>query len=185
MATIISPGTLLIAPPGIPDKRFKNSVMMMSHTHHGNSIALCINKPTEYNLRDILIDSGIPSELDFPLYWGGPINSTTIWMLHSSEWAVEHTMPISKHWGVTSNISMFYHLADGDYPKEFRIMFGHCSWAPGQLKAELRGLPPWNPNHSWLTANEPEPEWLFENPVEDLWELTAELSSHQAVASWL
>lgn len=185
MTINIDAGSLIIAPPGIPDQRFKNSVMLMSHKFRGGTVGLCINRPTEYTVKDILIDTGITANLNFPMYWGGPMNQTTIWMLHSAEWKIEHTMEISKNWSITSNLAMFYHLADNDVPKYFRMMFGHASWAPGQLEAELRGLPPWNPNHSWLTASEQEPEWLFECPVEDLWDITAELSGHQAVDSWL
>lgn len=176
---------LLIAPPTIPDPRFRKSVLMLTHDHNGGSFALCLNKPTEHTLRDILEETGIETDLNFPLYWGGPVNVNTVWMLHSAEWSTEHTVEINEHWAMTSNISMFHHLADGDYPRYFRIMFGHCTWAPGQLRAELRGIPPWSPRHSWLVAENPGCEWCLEHPVDELWDAAAELSGQQAVATWL
>ena len=94
-------------------------------------------------------------------------------------------MEINDDWAITSNIEMFHHLADGDCPKHFRIMFGHCSWARDQLAAELLGLAPWSHNHSWLTAQDPGPEWMFEQDLEELWDAATELSSHQAIDSWL
>lgn len=176
---------LLIAPPHIPDPRFRKTVLLLTHDHKGGSFALCVNKPTEHTLQDIVDELGIETNINFPLYWGGPVNQNTVWMLHSSEWECEYTVPINADWSMTSNISMFTHMADGDYPNQFRLMLGYCSWSPGQLKSELEGLPPWNHNSSWLIANNLGPEWLFEQPIDLLWENATTLSSHQAVNQWL
>ena len=178
-------GDLLIAPPGIPDKRFHRSVLMLTHDHDGGAFALCVNKPSHYTLIDVLEDIGVEANLNFPLYWGGPVSPTTIWMLHSSEWSTEHTVPVNDDWSMTSNVEMFHCLADGDFPLHFRIMFGYCAWSQGQLRAELTGREPWNVRHSWLVAQSPDGEWLFEQPIETLWEEATQLSSNQAVDSWL
>lgn len=178
-------GNLLIAPPAIPDRRFNRTVLMLTQVDTLGSFALCLNRPTGHNLQDILVDTGHNIELNFPLYWGGPANPTTIWMLHSSEWACEHTGKVNKDWSITSHANMFHHLADGDYPQQFRLMMGYCSWAQGQLDAEIRGLPPWNPNHSWLVADSVDPEWLYEQPVEDVWLLSTDICCSQAVDTWL
>ena len=176
---------LLIAPPMIPDRRFDKAVLLMTHDQQGGSFALCLNRPTEHSLADILEETGIEANINFPLYWGGPVNPGTVWMLHSSDWRCEHTVPIDENWSITSNIAMFHHLADGDVPQHFRMMFGYCSWQQGQLRAELRGLPPWNHNHSWLIAENPGPEWIMETPVDELWVHCTDLCGHQAVDSWL
>ena len=176
---------LLIAPPGIPDPRFRNTVLMLTHDHEGGSFALCVNRETNHSLSDIVEDLGLDIEINFPLYWGGPVSPSTIWMLHSSEWSTENTVEINDEWSMTSSLDMFELLAEGYYPKHFRILFGYCSWAPGQLQSELEGLPPWKKNHSWLVAHNLGPEWLFEQPVENIWDNCTTLSSHQAVDSWL
>jgi putative AlgH/UPF0301 family transcriptional regulator len=107
-------------------------------------------------------------------------------MLHSSEWEIEGvTVPIDDQWSMTSNMGMFHHIADGDYPQQFRIMYGYCSWARDQLVGELEGKSPWKKEHSWLVAHNLGPEWLFEQPIEDLWTNATTLCSHQAVDSWL
>lgn len=185
---------LLIAPPNIPDSRFKQSVLMLTHSHNSGSFALCVNRPSKYTVQDLVnqaseelsVDLEIDCDLNFPLYWGGPMSSSTIWMLHSADWHLEDiTAKIDNNWSMTSNINMFYHLADGDMPREFRIMYGYCSWAPGQLASELSGQPPWKPEHAWLVARNLGPEWLFNQPVESIWENATTLSAHQAVDSWL
>lgn len=167
---------------------------MLTHSHSAGSFALCVNKPTKYTVQDLIeqatfeldIDIDMDCELQFPLYWGGPVSPSTIWMLHSSDWTLtDTTVEINEQWSMTSNINMFYHLADGDMPREFRIMYGYCSWAPGQLECELAGREPWRPEHAWLVARNLGPEWLFNQASEDLWENATTLSAHQAVDSWL
>ena len=185
MVTMPNAGDLLIAPPLIPDRRFAKSVMLVTTDSNGATFALALNKPTHHTLQDAVMDTGMPTNLNFPLYWGGPVNPGTVWMLHSPEWATETTVAVNDMWSLTSNVEMFSHLADGDYPKHFRLMLGYAGWAPGQLKAELRGLPPWNHNHSWLVADSPSPGWVYEQPVEELWLNSMELSSHQAIDAWL
>ena len=176
---------LLIAPPAIPDNRFKNTVIMLTHDHGGGSFALCLNRPTDHTLQDILTDTGIDCDLNFPLYWGGPVSPGTVWMLHSSEWDSEHTIPVSGDWSMTSNLEMFNQLAQGNCPLHFRLTFGYCSWAPNQLQRELDGMAPWKRQHSWLVAHNPGPEWVMEQPVEDMWANATTLCGHQAVDSWL
>ena len=123
--------------------------------------------------------------MNFPLYWGGPVNANTVWMLHSTEWSCDHTVEINEEWSMTSNIEMFQDFANGNFPRHFRLMLGYCSWAKNQLQSELEGMPPWNHNNSWLIAENLGPEWLFDQPVELLWDNATTLSSHQAVANWL
>ena len=182
------PTDLLIAPPNIPDKRFHNSVLMLTHHNDHGSFALCVNRETAYTLQDLIerTDLGLDCGLNFPLYWGGPVSSSTIWMLHSAEWQLrDHTVPLTSEWSMTSNLDMFYHFADQDYPQHFRIMCGYCSWDRDQLSRELAGKAPWRPEHAWLVAQNMGPEWLFEQPVDELWSNATTLSSHQAVDSWL
>lgn len=176
---------LLIAPPHMTDKRFHKAVIMITHHNTGGTFGLCLNKPTEHTMQDILEETGIEGNVNFPLYWGGPVNPTTVWMLHDSGWECDGTVKINNEWSMTSNLAMFQHLADGDTPTNFRMFFGFSSWAQGQLKAELRGIEPWSHKHSWLVAENPGPEWIMETPVEDLWIASTDLCSHQAVDSWL
>ena len=167
------------------DLRFRKTVLMLTHEHEAGTIALCVNRPTAHSLKDLARDLDLEVNINFPLYWGGPVAHGTIWMLHTAEWQCNDSIAISDEWSMTSNEEMFHLLADGDCPRNFRVMFGYCSWAPGQLAAEMRGAAPWTHQSSWLTVNNPGPEWLLEQPTELLWERSTELCGKQAVASWL
>ena len=96
-------GDLLIAPPKMPDLRFRKTVLMMTHEHEVGTIALCVNRPTAHTLKDLTKDLDIDFNLNFPLYWGGPVSHGTIWMLHTTDWAVEETINISMDWSMTSS----------------------------------------------------------------------------------
>jgi putative AlgH/UPF0301 family transcriptional regulator len=74
---------------------------------------------------------------------------------------------------------------DHDMPRYFRMFMGYAAWGPGQLDQEIEGQGPWSQAQSWLTAQNLGPEWLFEQPVEELWSGVVTLSCHQAVDSWL
>jgi len=183
---MISATDLLIAPPNLPDPRFKEAVIIMLSTgsDQGN-LGLCVNKPLDYTVNDLKLDISHDRYLNFPIFWGGPMNRQSIWMLHSSDWSLNETVELSDSWSMTSNMEMFAALGDGFTPQQFRLFAGYCSWAPRQLEMELSGQRPWNPRHSWLVAQGVDPEWLFEQPVELVWSGSTTLSCHQAVDSWL
>lgn len=179
----LNPGDLLVAPPKIRDERFEHSVIMLIH-NDGYTLGFCLNKPTEHWASDIVpeIDWG---EENIPLYWGGPMNPNTVWMLHSSEWQHESTVEINESWSMTSHIDMFAALAAGNRPQHYRLMYGCSNWAPGQLEGELEGIAPWTRSHSWLTVTEPNSDWLLEVDPDDLWNESTTLSAEQAIDRWI
>lgn len=187
MTVVVNSTDLLIAPPGLPDPRFRNTVLMLTHNHTQGSFALCVNKPTKYTLDTVIeaSDMDIDHVPRIPVYWGGPVSSNSLWMIHSAEWGTPHTVALDKQWAMTSDVEMFQHIADCDYPRHFRIVMGYCSWGPSQLRTELEGIPPWNKQHSWLVAQNLGPSWLLDQDPEDIWASATTLSSHQAVDSWL
>jgi putative transcriptional regulator len=187
MTLALNPTDLLIAPPNMPDPRFRDSVLMLTHHDDQGAHGLCVNKPLGRDLDHILrhanMDcSGLPP---MPVYWGGPVSNTSIWMLHSADWVCSQTVMITSVWAMTSSEEMFHCLASHDMPRHFRLFMGYASWAPGQLDQEIEGQGSWRKEQSWLTAQNLGPEWLFEQPVEDLWSGVVTLSCHQAVDSWL
>jgi len=178
-------GQLLIAPPLMPDPRFSCAVMILCHHSHTGSFALGINYEAEFTLEDISEELGLPQTLHFPLYEGGPINTGSVWMLHSAEWHITNTLPVNSEWSITSHDSMFHHILDGDTPREFRFCHGYSSWGPGQLEQELKGEYPYSAGSSWIVADDPGPDWLLNQPTEDLWETATLKARTQSVNEWL
>jgi putative AlgH/UPF0301 family transcriptional regulator len=170
----------------MPDPRFKNSVIMLTHQTEDAHIGLCVNRSARMRITEIVEPHQVDFQgRDFDVYWGGPVSPTTVWMLHDSDWNTEKTIEISEGWSMTSDIEMFHCLANGDNPKWFRLFVGMCSWAEGQLEKEIRGQAPWNSKTSWLIADNPGPEWIMDQDPDVLWTGAMTLSSHQAVNNWL
>lgn len=184
----LRPTDLLIAPPNMLDVRFRESVLMLLSTNASSgSVALCLNKPIDLNTAD-LPEIDDPQEglaMYHPINWGGPVSSNSIWMLHDDNWVSENTLQVGEGVRVSSDREMLYAIRQGDCPQEFRLFAGFASWVPDQLESELEGRGPWDKNHSWLTVPNPGLDWLFNLPLEELWEQTTELCAQQAVANWL
>ena len=180
----LAAGDCIIAPPRIVDNRFSKSVILLTHFKEGASFGICLNKISNHTAADLTpeIDCELPP--DVPLYWGGPVNPQTIWMIHDRQWQLDSTVEINEHWAMTSNISMFHHLSDGDRPEHFILTFGFCAWSKGQLERELKGITPFTPESSWLTWKQPEPK-IFEVDSSELWRVSCEQSASQAVNSWM
>lgn len=181
---MVTSGDAIIAPPRIASSHFAKSVILLTTQRTGGHFGLCINKPSEHRLSDLSLELDCDLPQDYPLYWGGPVGTQTIWMLHSSSWSIDPTIEINQHWSMTSHKTMFYHLADRDCPEHFILTFGFCGWAQGQLEAELKGLPPYTVDSSWLTWHQPDHQLLSVDPQE-LWRVSCEQSSHQAVNNWM
>lgn len=180
-------GDLLIAPAAMQDPRFHKSVILITHHHKEGSYGLCLNRPTSYTVQDLVEEAelDIDCELRMPLYWGGPVQPNTVWMIHDPDWTTEYTIAINEHWSITSHVNMFHHLADQDLPRYFRIFHGYSGWGPGQLQMELNSQGPWSKHSSWLTVSQIEPELVLEQDESQLWTATVELSARQAMDHWL
>lgn len=171
--------SLLIAHPTIPDQRFHQTVILTLNHDDSGTLGLCLNRQTNTQVSDLVLDTGSIAELEFPVYWGGPVNPRTLWMLHSTEWFIEGSVELSDSWAMTSSLAMFEEIVSGNLPREMRIFAGFCHWGPGQLAEEL--IDP----QGWLWAPASGPELLFNQPDDHLWAASTELSKHLAVNSWL
>lgn len=169
----------------MPDPRFHNSVIFVVHHDISGSSGFCLNKHMDHTVNDIIKELDLDANLPFPLFWGGPVNPTSVWMLHSSEWQIEQTLTVNDEWSITSSQEMFHCLADGDCPRYFRFCHGMSSWAPDQLKKELAGVEPWDKKNSWLILPQVTAEWVMEQPENKLWTLSTIECGKTAVDDWL
>lgn len=181
----VKTGDLLVAPPNMPDPRFNKTVLFLTQYNTRGAYALCLNRPTEHTLNEIVKPLGLEFIDDQPLYWGGPVSLSTVWMLHDTDWSVSNTMRVNEHWNITSHEEMFHHLSKGVWPKRYRIMIGHAVWDAGQLDAEIEGEEPWSHRSSWLAVKNPDPNWLTDLEPEQLWPSSCSICGQQTVDSWM
>jgi putative transcriptional regulator len=182
---MISDTDLLVAPPQMPDPRFRDSVIMITEHTDLHTLGVCVNRPLRQKLSDLVTSSDPGSLPNLDVYWGGPVAMTHLGLLHSTDWIIQDTQVINQDWAMTSSAEMLACISSGDCPRQFRLFLGFSAWAPGQLAAEIHGGGQWQQKHSWLMAKNLGAEWLFEQPVEQLWSGVVTLSCHQAVDGWL
>lgn len=175
------PGNFLISPPSMADSRFTNSVVMLTH-HHESSLGFCMNKPLRHSFKEVISELDIDISFDPKIFWGGPVNQSTVWMIHDNSWHHPSSISIDEHWNMLSHITMFNHFNDNHRPEDFKILMGCSSWAPDQLESEIRGDPPWNQNQSWLVLKKPNPSLLTDIDTDDLWKVTTDLCVRQSVS---
>lgn len=179
----IDPTDILVAPPSLDDERFSESVILLiNHKEKLGSIGLCVNRPLFVTLEDVIEDKRISEEfLEEGIFWGGPVQEETLWILHSSDWEIDNTIEINDEWSISSHEDMFAELTPSNRPTVMRLFMGYCSWEPGQLLAEITGTPPFEKRDSWLTINSKSPEEVLSAELEDMWQEACEIACAQAV----
>ncbi len=177
----LEPTDLLIAPPSLIQDQFTETVIMLiNHVDDMGTIGLCMNKPLDLCLSEVI--EGCPAIFDnHELYWGGPAQAQTLWVLHSSEWSIENTIEISPEWSITSHATMFEQMEEGMLPNIMRVFMGYCAWDIGQLEMELAGAPPFSKNEAWLVSTYIDTEEMLDIDPTDMWEQACEISCSQAV----
>ncbi len=159
-------GQLLIAAPTMPDPRFARTVIyMVDHSAHG-AFGLVINRPLGAGPLDKLIKGfGIdPGQAtgDVVMHYGGPVDSSGLFVLHSSDWKGPATPETSGPLAMTADTEVFKAIASGSGPKRRLIMVGYAGWGPGQLEQEMA-------RKDWLTAPA-DPDLVFDDDIATKWE---------------
>ena len=135
-------GKLLIALPGMPDKRFEKTVIFMcAHSDEG-AMGLIVNKPFEgisfrelVERLDVRVTANTPEP---PIMFGGPVGAGQGFVLHTSEFGNgEATMPVTSEISLTATIDILRAIAEGRGPEKALFALGYAGWGPGQIESEL------------------------------------------------
>lgn len=153
-------GSLLVSEPFLLDSYFKRAVVLIGeHDEHG-TIGFILNKPTDITINDAVEDF---PEFKVPLYFGGPVDTDTLFYIHTLGQKLEGAKEIIKgvYWG--GNYDQLKFLIDTKQVKENQIRFyaGYSGWEPKQLDIEIK-------EKSWLLSG-PKKEFAFFNDPKCLW----------------
>lgn len=167
-------GKLLIAMPGMGDPRFHRAVIfMVSHDSDG-AMGLVVNIPLPGVSFPELLEKIKATEpfkddlrgLELSVLSGGPVETMRGYLLHSGEFSMKDTIPVTGRggpYGVSGTIEALRAMAKGRGPRHRIFMLGHAGWSAGQLDEEIRA-------NVWLTA-EADPNILFHAAPEEKWAL--------------
>ena len=167
-------GKLLIAPPNMPDPRFRKSVVYIWRHDVSGAAGVMINKKC-HNRFQTHMQGGLVHRLpkvNHPVYYGGPVLTNVVGVLHSTDFVLSSTNTLTEDKvGFTLDRKILEVIARGDGPKNMMITLGMANWTTGQLEEELEH--PRNPAMSWLIMDYDE-KFVFgqldEDKPDDLWE---------------
>ncbi len=149
-------GKILIAMPGMEDKRFARSlVYLCAHSNEG-AMGIILNQPAPAasTFPELLAQLDIlpedeqihlpPLARAMTVQTGGPVETTRGFVLHSSDYFVDNaTLPIDDQFSLTTTLEVLKAIAEGRGPKNAMMALGYAGWSAGQLESEIQ----WN---GWL-----------------------------------
>ncbi len=159
-------GKLLIALPSMNDPRFEKSVIFVcAHSVEG-AMGIMINKPVAgLSFQDLLrkLDLGVtPATPDFPVLYGGPVETGRGFVLHSGDYeSADATLPVSEDVSLTATLDILRAMGEGRGPHKAIFALGYAGWSPGQIEDEIR-------SNGWVHCDS-DSTILFSTTIEAKW----------------
>jgi putative transcriptional regulator len=158
----------LIAMPGMKDERFARSVIYIcAHSDEG-AMGLIINQVQQLLFPDLLVQLGIVDESqairlpararDLVVRHGGPVDRSRGFVLHSDDYTVESSMPVSGDICLTATVDILRAISTGQGPRHALMALGYSGWGAGQLEHEIA-------ENGWLTCPA-DTDLLFDSDIE-------------------
>ena len=159
-------GQFLMAMPGMVDPRFERSVVYMCAHSEAGALGLVVNRLAEnITFPDLLTQLGLESsenEDAITVHFGGPVEQSRGFVLHSVDYLRETTMVVSHDIGLTASMDVLVAIADGSGPKRRFLALGYAGWGPGQLEQEIQA-------NGWLHAPV-DHDLLFSTDLNSKWQ---------------
>ncbi|WP_157014991.1 YqgE/AlgH family protein [Mesorhizobium xinjiangense] len=162
----------LIAMPAMKDDRFARTVIYVcAHSEEG-AMGIIINQAQPLRFPDLLVQLGIVEESqairlpavarDMPVRNGGPVDRSRGFVLHSDDYVVESSLPVSDEVCLTATVDILRAISVGEGPRQALMALGYSGWGAGQLEQEIA-------ENGWLTcpANA---ELLFDADIDHKYE---------------
>tara|TARA_B100001121_G_scaffold306580_1_gene326337 strand:- start:400 stop:1020 length:621 start_codon:yes stop_codon:yes gene_type:complete len=163
-------GRMLIAMPHMADPRFyKTTSAVLRHDASGASAVIFNKASKSLNLGEVCMDMGfkcVDKWKSQPIYYGGPVNTSQVFIIHSQDYHDKDTMPITTNISVTSSKSLLQLIGEDNGPKLFKVAIGCALWSPEQLDDELEGAWPRDGVISWIHSDLT-PKDVY--PIKDNW----------------
>ena len=135
-------GSFLVSTRRMPDPRFEEMVIYLCGHSHEGAMGLAVNKPSHsVTLAEILrgADLMIPGDLEVlpPVYFGGPVEMTSAFILFSSDYQAAHQLSVSSTVSLSRDKRVLEDISLGRGPAKYLFLMGYAGWGPGQLEREL------------------------------------------------
>ena len=137
-------GRFLIADPFLKDPNFLRSVIFLCEHNEEGSFGLVVNRLLPLRVSDLLTD--LPNA-DFPVYYGGPVQTNTLHILHKIPALEEQSQMLMKnlYWGGAIDTITEMIVKNQLNENNIRFYLGYSGWSEGQLDEEIK-------ENTWLTG---------------------------------
>ncbi|MFB0515444.1 MAG: YqgE/AlgH family protein [Candidatus Neomarinimicrobiota bacterium] len=138
----------LISMPHLMDSFFEKTVIYVCDHDAQGSMGLVVNKPlptakTAAILQALGLGSKKGASAIKQIYYGGPVQPNVGLVLHTPDYAIAGTLPISGEVSLTTNSDIMRDIETGKGPERYRFTMGYAGWGPEQLEREIA-------NGDWL-----------------------------------
>jgi putative transcriptional regulator len=161
-------GQLLLAMPAMRDPRFARSVIYMCAHGEDGAIGLVLNRligalPCSDLLEQLGIVYDPASSIKLPsVHFGGPVETERGFVLHSSDYLRDDSMPINESMALTATVDIVRDIAEGTGPRDVVLALGYAGWGPGQLDGEIQ-------ENAWLSVA-PDRMLVFDEDIDGKWD---------------
>jgi putative transcriptional regulator len=159
-------GMLLVAMPTMQDPRFAHSVIYLcAHSREG-AMGLVVNQVVDnvtlpHVIGQLGIEAPVLRDDDSPVHFGGPVETSRGFVLHSPDYVLESTLVIDDSFALTATVDVLKAIAEGTGPSRRFFALGYAGWAPGQLDKEIQ-------DNGWLMVPADQ-EIVFSGDHETKW----------------
>ena len=134
----------LIATEKMKDNRFEKTVIVMLENDKDGAWGLVINKPIGLLPIALLIDPSLNTseereelyKVNIPVFWGGPVETKKIFILHSKEYQSDSTSNYGSI-SISQDYNILFDIAENKGPEKSLVIFGYSGWGSGQLEGEM------------------------------------------------
>ena len=159
-------GKLLIAMPGIDDKRFSRAVILICAHSDEHAMGIVLNRiMDEFKLPELLEQMDVPITTPPPddiILIGGPVGKDRGFVIHSEDFeSIGATIPVGDGLRLTATKEVLQIIASDECPEKCRLALGYSGWGPMQLEEELK-------ENVWLVADADD-EIIFDDSIDDKW----------------
>jgi len=134
----------LIATEKMKDGRFEKTVIAMFESDENGAWGLVINKQIGSLPLALLIDPNLNSskeredlyKINIPVFWGGPVDTKKIFVLHSNEYKSTSTNNYGNI-SISQDYNILLDIGKKKGPEKSLIILGYSGWGDGQLEGEM------------------------------------------------
>jgi putative transcriptional regulator len=161
-ATEPAAGRFLVARRALDDPHFRQTVIYLLRHGPSGTVGLIINRPSGLDLSDALSDIDGKDLESRSLFFGGPVEFTTVSMLIRNEQESRLVEHIAGDIYLSGDRSVLDRMLSENKPDNaLHFYLGHASWLPEQLAREIR-------QEDWYVIDT-DPAVIFSTRPESVW----------------